>query len=195
LVGVPPCAFSLPPARLRDQPLRFQPHREAVRVARRGEGRGPLADRAGAHHVVAEELELVLEPLAQLRQLALDRGAEPGVEALVVQEVDLQPDEVAVLALELQPRVVHAVVVEREERVGRLRVVEGRVQGAVGPRDERLVEHRGDADARRVRLRVERAPLLVLEGLPDAQVVERGIRLVGLPPAIVPSAPTVTVDS
>src|ERR1043166_3657233 len=65
------------PARFGDEALRFHPHREAVRVARKREGRGPLADRAGAHHVVAEERELVLESLAQLGKLALDRSAEP----------------------------------------------------------------------------------------------------------------------
>ena len=43
----------------------------------------PLADRAGHHHVVAEELELVVEPLVQLRQVRV---------ALVVQEVELHPD-------------------------------------------------------------------------------------------------------
>ena len=49
--------------RLGDQPLRLQPDR-ADAVA----GRPPLADPAGHQHVVAEELELVLQPLLQLRQ-------------------------------------------------------------------------------------------------------------------------------
>jgi hypothetical protein len=41
----------------------------AVDVVRRRERRGPLTDRAGAEHIVAEKLELVLQPLPQLRQL------------------------------------------------------------------------------------------------------------------------------
>src|SRR5207249_6117773 len=77
----------------------------------------PLADRAGAQHVVAEEEELVLEPLAQLGQLMIE-VAELRDVSLVVQEVDLQADQRAVLAVQRAPRVVHAVRSE-ERRVGK----------------------------------------------------------------------------
>ena len=165
------------PARLGDETLCLVPDRVVVGIGRRGEGRGPLADAAGAQHVVAEERELVLEPFAQLGQLVVEI-AERGDESLVVEEVDLQPDGRPALAVQRKQRVVHAVVVEIEERVGRLRIERGRIERAGGHRNERLVEIRGDADARRVRHRVERAALLVLEGLPDAQVVERAVRVV-----------------
>ena len=102
--------------------------------------------------------------------------AELGDEALVVQEVDLQPHERLALAVQREPGVVHAEVVEVEQRVRRLRVERGRVERARGHRDQRLVEVGGEADARRVRHRVERAALLVVEGLPDAQVVEGAVR-------------------
>ena len=104
--------------------------------------------------------------------------AELRDESLVVQEVDLQANERAVLGVQREPRVVHAVVVEIEERVGRLRIERGRVERPGRHGHQRLVEHGRDADARRERHRIERAPLLVLERLPDAQMIERAVRVV-----------------
>ena len=70
--------FSLRQPACADQPLRLAPDRAAP------ERRRPFADRAGHHHVVAEELELVPQPLLQLRQRRI---------VLVLQEVHLQPDD------------------------------------------------------------------------------------------------------
>ena len=55
-------AVLVAPAGLRDQPLRLAPDGSAR------ERRRPLANRAGHQHVVAEELELIAQPLLQLRQ-------------------------------------------------------------------------------------------------------------------------------
>ena len=74
--------FSLRQPACGDQPLRLAPDRAAA------ERRRPLADRAGHHHVVAEELELVAQPLLQLRQRRV---------VLVLQEVHLQPDDASCL--------------------------------------------------------------------------------------------------
>ena len=176
LVGVPACGSRFSSG-LGDEALGFVPDGVVVRARWRGEGRGPFADPARAQHVIAEERELVLEPFAQLGQLVIEIP-ERGDECLIVQEVDLQPNGRLALAMQRKPRVVHAEVVEIEERVGRLRIERGWIECARGLRNERLVEIRGEAQARRVRHRIERAALLVLEGLPDAQVVKRPVRVV-----------------
>ena len=80
--------------------------------------------------------------------------------------------------MQREPRVVHAVVVKGKERVRRLRIERGRVERSGRHRHQRLVEHRGDSDARGKRLSVESAALFVLEGLADAQVVQRAVRVV-----------------
>ena len=109
LVGAAGLGVLVAPARLGDKALRLEPDR-IVGTPGRGEWRGPLADAAGAQHVVAEERKLVLEPLAQLGQLVVEI-TERGDESLVVQEVDLQPNERLVLAVQREPGVVHPEVV------------------------------------------------------------------------------------
>ena len=149
-------AVRVPPAGLRDDALRLEPDGAAA-VA----GCAPFADRAGHHQVVAEELELVSQPLLQLRQVDV---------VLVVQEVRLQPDERLALAVEREDGVVHPEVVEVRQALRR--------RERPGRRRQHLVEVRRQPDACRVRHRVERAALLVIERLPDAEVVEGSVRLV-----------------
>ena len=100
-----------------------------------------------------------------------------AMKRLVVQEVHLQPGERLALGVQREVRVVHAEMVEVEKRVVRLRVERLRLQRPGRHRDQRLVEVGGDPDLGGVGHRIERAALLVLEGLADAQVVERGVRL------------------
>ena len=141
-----PRAVLVAPAGLRHEPLRLAPD-GAARQRRR-----PFADRAGHHHVVAEELELVPEALLQLRQLGI---------VLVLQEVHLQPDERAAFTVDREPGVVHAVLIEVREDL--IRVQRSR------RREQHLVQMRGQADAGRIRHHVERAALLVFERLHPAQ--------------------------
>ena len=101
-----------------------------------------------------------------------------AMNALVVQKVHLQPDERLALGVQCEPGVVHAVVIEVEEEVGRLRIERSRIERPGRHRDQGLIEQRGDAHLRRERHRVERAALLVLEGLADAQVIKGPVRMV-----------------
>ena len=146
-------AVLVAPAGLGDQALRLAPDGAA------GERRRPLADRAGHQHVVAEELELIAEALLQLRQRRV---------GLVLQEVHLQANERPSLAMQRQPRVVHPVLIEVGQNLIRMQ--------RSGSGEEHFVEMRGQAEARGVGHRVERAALLVVEGLHAPQMKERAGR-------------------
>ena len=122
------------PAGLSHQMLRFAPHRAAI------EGGGPLADRAGLHHVVAEEWKLVAEAFLQLGQLRV---------ALILQEIHLKPYDGPAFAVEREPRIVHAVLIE----VGQDLVGVKRSGGG----EQHLVQMRGQPDTGRVPHRIERA--------------------------------------
>ena len=163
-------AVLVAPAGLRDQPLRL-----ARRARRRAAP--PTRRCAGHQHVVAEELELVPQPLLQLRQRRV---------VLVLQEVHLQPDRSS------GPRGA-ARATSRTSGSGRGSTRSGS-DAAVPAREEHLVEMRGQADAGRIGHRVERAPLLVLERLQPAQEEERarptGRRLRRRPRAIAPLSAT-----
>ena len=137
-------------------PARLGAPGAAPRARRRSRSGSAGAANGAAHspiapvrsHVVAEELELVLQPLAQLGQLVLQPAERSADEALVVQEVHLQPDERLALAVQREPRVVHPVVVEVEQSRGSAagRAAPGRAC-PVGDRDQRLVEDGRQADA------------------------------------------------
>ena len=73
-------------------------------------GGDELADRARLHHVVAQELEGVLQPLRELGR---------GLIRLHVQEIDAQPHDALALAVHLEERDVHREVVFVRGAVGR----------------------------------------------------------------------------
>src|SRR5215207_8927279 len=124
-----------------DEPLGLEPDLVAGRVrCLQRERRRPFADGSRPQHVVAEELELVLQAFAELGELVLE-PAEGRDVALVVQEVHLQPYGCQAVTVQRQPGVVHPVVVERRERVRWLRVTRSRRNG-----HQCLVEQAGDPD-------------------------------------------------
>ena len=151
-----PTRVLVPPARFA-RPAAAPPSRRRRR--RVGAAHSPIAP--GPHHVVAEELELVLQPLVQLRQVRV---------VLVVQEVRLQPDDRLALA-------VHARATGRTS---------GSRRGSRAPVRLRRPRRSGTAPGRAIAVRpwlrrsahrVVGAPQPVLERLQHAQVVERPRRL------------------